>query len=158
MYMHEYVMNHKYSSTSNRKLHTHMWAICQHSHTPSIFHMPSTCTCVYCARSHKSNEMETHVEQDKHTQLRWSLLTSFGLWKALVQKEDNFLHKVSDVLSILTSHQHCPVVSVTFWGWSLSPWSRVAKNKLHLNRLWAIQVHMYMHVCIKVSEYMHKGW
>ena len=31
-------------------------------------------------------------------------LTSFRLWKAFMQEEDYFLHKVSDVLAVFSSH------------------------------------------------------
>ena len=52
-----------------------------------------------------------------------------------MEKEDYFLHKVSDVLAILATHHHCPVVREALWSRLLPPRGRVAEHKLDLDRL-----------------------
>ena len=52
-----------------------------------------------------------------------------------MEVEHNFLDKVFNFLTILSSDDHCPVVCEAFSSWAFSPLSRVTQNKLDLNRL-----------------------
>ncbi len=68
--------------------------------------------------------------------------TSLGFRKALVQPEDDFIHKVLNVAVLRASHKHHPVVGEALRRHLLPQLGSVTQLKLYLNRALKTEKHI----------------
>jgi len=52
-----------------------------------------------------------------------------------MEEKDNFLHKMSDVLSIFSPYKYCPIMGVSLRSRLFAPSCRMSKNQFYLNWL-----------------------